>query len=49
MDLKKGEADIKVKSDDVVKVGNQKIVDTGLQTEVGLNKKQCEKGATLNM
>lgn len=47
VDLKKGQADVKVSTDDTLKVGNTKVIDTGLDAEVKVNK-PCQEGSLLN-
>ena len=47
VDLKKGQADVKVSTDDTLKVGDTKVVDTGLDAEVKINK-PCPEGSLLN-
>lgn len=47
VDLKKGQADVKVSTDDTLKVGDTKVLDTGLDAEVKVNK-PCSEGTTLN-
>lgn len=48
VDLKKGEAEVKVDADNTLKLGDSKIIDTGLKAEVGLNKNNCNEGSILN-
>lgn len=48
VDLKKGEAEVKVDTDNTLKLGDTKIIDTGLKAEVGLNKENCNGGSILN-
>ncbi|KAK9896053.1 hypothetical protein P389DRAFT_73872 [Cystobasidium minutum MCA 4210] len=48
VDLKKGEAEVKVDTDNTLKLGDTKIIDTGLKAEVGLNKENCNEGSVLN-